>query len=186
MAKNSAAPLLIVGGAALLLMSGKKKSSSSSKPPAGPSYGPGAEDPMAPAVYPGAGSTPGPTPGSTPSKPPPSNDEDAWLERTEELNTLGYDETDVVEKPDAGTAKAIELFQGDWNWFVDYLNQINPTIEYKAPYTKTGVDGKWGPATEARVDKAIGKFDGFKSPYVEELGREVATFREMINGLKAL
>jgi hypothetical protein len=184
MAKSSAAPLLIVGGAALLLMSGSKKKKSGSKPPA---YGPGlgGDDPMAPSVYPGAGPTPGPTPGS--SKPKPSTDEETWIMRQANLISLGYDEVGTADGvPGANTVKGIKLFQTDWNWFVDYLGQINPETNYSAPYTKISVDGKWGPATESRVNKAIGRFDGIEPVYVEELDREANDFRDMINGLKNL
>lgn len=185
MAKSSAAPLLIGGAAALFFLSGSKKKSSGSKSkPTGPVYGPGFNnpDPMAP-NYPGSGGQkPAPAP-----KPKPSNDKDMWLERQEELVTLGYEEvgeTDGV--PGANTVAAIKLFQVDWNSFSDYLHNKFPDNDYQSIYSKTSVDGKWGPATEDRVDKAIGRFSGHEMVFVEDIGKEVRTFREMVNALKQL
>lgn len=80
----------------------------------------------------------------------------------------------------------IATFQADWNWFVDYIQHVNPDIEYDHPYTKIEEDGGWGPDTAERAAKAMVKFDGKDPVYVKELDADVATFHDMIRGLQTL
>lgn len=188
MAKSSALPLLVAGGAALLLMGGKKKKSSSGGgvSPAGPIYGPDAtDDPMAP-VYPGAGPVPGSSPQVPPAAPAGQSDKEKWTERQNKLQALGYAQYSgfVTGKADAPTSTAIEEFQNEWNWFVAHLEQMNPQIDYKTPYTAITSDGAWGPATSSRVDKALNKFDGVSAIEVEGLAEPVYNFHGMISGLR--
>jgi hypothetical protein len=187
---KSAAPLLLLGGAALLLMGGKKKKKSSGNAvaEAGPFYGPGAtDDPMAP-VYPGAGPLPSGSTQPPPAAPSGQSDKEKWTERQNKLQALGYAQYSgfVTGKADAATSNSIRDFQDEWNWFVAHLEQMNPAIEYKAPYTKITSDGAWGPATSSRVDKALNKFDGISAVEVEGLSEPVYNFHGMIVGLQQL
>jgi len=113
-----------------------------------------------------------------------------WAQRQEKLYDLGYRDTESKYAADGilgdRTVELIKEFQRDWNWFVGYLEQINPNRDYEDPYTKSADDGSWGPGTDSRVNKALNKFNGTDPIYVEELGFSVQTFRDMISGLKGL
>lgn len=113
-----------------------------------------------------------------------------WAQRQEKLYALGYRDTESEYAADGilgdRTIELIKEFQRDWNWFVGYLEQLNPNRDYEDPYTKSADDGSWGPGTDSRVNKALNKFNGTDPIYVEELGFSVQTFRDMISGLKGL
>ena len=113
-----------------------------------------------------------------------------WAQRQEKLYDLGYRDTESEYAADGilgeRTVELIKAFQRDWNWFVGYLEQLNPGRDYEDPYTKIADDGSWGPANDSRVNKALNKFSGADPVYVEELGSSVQTFRDMISGLKGL
>ena len=100
----------------------------------------------------------------------------------ESLISLGYGGGGDFD----GTPRAVESFQNDWNWFIEYLENFNPDINYEYPYTKIHADGKWNDATELRAKKVLSKLDGYEYVFVENLGRDVRTFREMVQGFKSL
>ena len=116
-----------------------------------------------------------------------SSSED-WAKIQNDLQILGYGQYSgfVTGKSNDLTSKAIEQFQIDWNWFVDHLEYTNPNIEYKAPYTKTTPDGIWGPATSARLEKILVKFDNVNPVEVEGLAAPVYNFHSMIVELQQL
>lgn len=120
--------------------------------------------------------------------PPPSGGSSsgsaAVMARQEKLSHLGYAGVPIDGNLDSKTTATILQFQEDWNYFVNLLETHNPQIDYKVPYTKIGTDGKWGPNTETRANKALSKFDGSQAYWVEELIAEVWTWREMIVGFK--
>jgi len=111
-----------------------------------------------------------------------------YEERQNKLSALGYRPAGNSKWADGiwgdKSVGMTELFQNDWNWFVGYLESVNPDIQYKPPYTRTSTDGFWGPETDSRINKALGKLDGDSEIYVDELGYSVGNFKEMIEGLK--
>jgi hypothetical protein len=112
-----------------------------------------------------------------------------FIDRQSKLYSLGYPTSSKYAADGIWGTNSVEMtksFQADWNWFVRHLAQLNPSIEYKPPYTEISADGFWGPETDARINKAIGKIGGESPVYVEELGRSVESFRDMIEGLKGL
>jgi hypothetical protein len=143
--------------------------------------------------YPPTSGEPGPdypAPHWLPENGEGSQDSGLWMWRQTKLYDLGYRDEESKYAADGipgeKTFASIKSFQIDWNWFADYLRDINPGIEYKSPYTASSTDSYWGQETESRVNKALSKLNGTDPIYVEELGRSVLTFRDMIIGLQQL
>ena len=117
-------------------------------------------------------------------------DSGLWWWKQTKLYVLGYnrglEDGGIDGIPGGTTTKAIASFQSEWNFFVDYLNKINPSIVYKDPYTKISSDGYWGHNTDLRVNKALSKFNGTDPIYVEEIGKSVPTFHDMIVEIQKL
>lgn len=172
---------------------------STETPPQGGSEIPSGSLPPAPlqggdlGPYPPTSGDPGPdypAPQWLPENGEGSQDSGLWMWRQTKLYDLGYRDgeskyaTDGI--PGERTFALIKSFQIDWNSFVDYLRSINPVIEYEPPYTAVSTDGYWGQDTEPRINKALSKFNGTDPIYVEELGRSVLTFHDMISGLQQL
>ena len=113
-----------------------------------------------------------------------------YAERQSMLRDLGYYNENASIWIDGVwgpiSVDMVRLFQQDWNFFVSALKKMNPSGTYSAPYTDISTDGFWGPETDSRIKKALGKIPGDKAHYVEELGYEVNTFRQMVNGLKEI
>jgi len=113
-----------------------------------------------------------------------------YAERQSMLRDLGYYNENASIWIDGVwgpiSVDMVRLFQQDWNFFVSALKKMNPSGTYSAPYTEISTDGFWGPETDSRINKALGKIPGDKAHYVEELGYEVNTFRQMVNGLKEI
>lgn len=175
MSGKSAVPLLLAGGAAVFLLAGKKKhrtvKSGKVEPTSYDPYTPGAEG--------------SPAPPAEPSKPTAKKESDLLEPIVIEgmLNDLGYPPGAIDGAYDSDTVAAIEAFQIDWNYLMEWLYKHNPNITPSEPnYDKILEDGKWGPQTEARAVRALDTVPANSNASVSIGGVDypVSNFREMV------